>query len=221
MIDADALSAGLRIPAERAQFWAPFLTDSMHAFEIDSANRIAAFLAQCAHESAHFTRWVENLNYSTAQRLVDVFGSRRFGGTRDEALSVAARFARNPAGLAEFVYGNRPDLGNTEPGDGARFIGRGLIQLTGRRNYERASEGMDEDYVGQPKLLEEPYHAAMASAWWWADQAWRGVTLNEYADEGMIDCISGMVNKGNPDKQAIGADERRRIYHDMLDVLTA
>lgn len=221
MIDADVLSAGLRIPAERAAFWAPYLGDAMEAFEITGPYREAAFLAQCAHESTHLTRWVENLNYSTAERLVAVFGPKRFGGTREEALNVAARFVRNPAGLAEFVYGNRTDLGNTSPGDGARFIGRGLIQLTGRRNYTRAAEGLDVDYVGQPKLLEEPEHAALASAWWWADQVWAGSSLNQFADDGLIDCISGLVNRGNPNKQAIGADERRRIYHDMLDVLTA
>jgi len=214
VIDADALSAGLRIPAERAEFWAPYVSDAMQAFEIDTPYREAAFLAQCGHESAHFTRWVENLNYSSAQRLIDVFGRGRFG-----TLEEAARYVRNPAGLAEKVYGGR--LGNDEPGDGARYIGRGLIQLTGKYNYRRASEGLDEDYVGNPKLLEEPYHAAMASAWWWADQEYRGTTLNELADQQMIDCISGWVNRGNPDKVAIGADDRRRIYHDMLDVLTA
>ena len=214
MIDADALSAGLRIPRERAEFWTPYLVEAMGAFEIDSPYRVAAFLAQCGHESAHLTRWVENMTYSTAQRIVDVFGRARFRTADD-----AAPYVRNPSGLAEKVYGGR--LGNDEPGDGWRYIGRGLIQLTGKANYARATAGLDVDYLGNPSLLKQPEHAAMASAWWWADQAWRGVTLNEYADEGMIDCISGMVNRGNPDKAAIGADDRRRIYHDLLDVLTA
>ena len=216
MIDADALAAGLRIPFERAHTWAPFLSDAMHAFEIDTPVREAAFLAQCAHESAFFTRWVENLNYSSALRIVEVFGRRRFPDVQ-----TAARFVRNPDELAEFVYGLREDLGNLTPGDGAAFIGRGLIQLTGRRNYERASIGLDEDYVGNPDLLLDPAHATRASAWWWADQKFRGVTLNDYADDEMIDAISGMVNRGNPNKAAIGADERRRIYHDILESLTA
>ena len=214
MLDADTLSAGLRIPLERAVTWAPFLSDAMHAFEIDTPYREAAFLAQCAHESAFLTRWVENLNYSSAQRIIDVYGRRRFPD-----VLAASQYVRNPDALAEAVYGLREDLGNFTPGDGALYIGRGLIQLTGRKNYERASEGLGEDYVGQPDLLLDPHHAALASAFWWADQRWRGVTLNEYADDEMIDAISGMVNRGNPQKVAIGADERRRIYHDVLDVI--
>lgn len=215
MIDADALSAGLAIPVDRAARWVDVLNDAMGAFEIDSPLRMAAFLAQCGHESAHLTRWVENLRYTSAQRLMAVFG-RRFPD-----IASAAPYANNPQGLAEAVYGGRADLGNTEPGDGWAFRGRGLIQLTGRRNYTRASEGLDEDYVGHPELLEQPYHAAMASAWWWADYRWRDVTLNDYADDGLIECISGAVNRGNPNKTAVGADERREIYERLLSVLTA
>ena len=217
MIDAETLAAGLRIPAERAMTWAPLLSDAMHAFEInEGTHRVAAFVAQCAHESKFLTQWSEDLRYSTPTRLVEVYGRKKF-----PTLESAAPYVRNPQALAEFVYGMRDDLGNLSPGDGAKYIGRGLIQITGRRNYERASEGLEEDYTGKPELLLEPYHAAMGSAWWWADQRWRNVTLNEYADEGMIDCISGLVNRGNPNKIAIGSDERRRIYFDLLDVLTA
>lgn len=214
MIEAATLVEGLRIPPERAETWAPILSAAMDAFEIDSPRRRAAFLAQCAHESAFLTRWVENLNYSSPQRIIDVFGRRRFPD-----VAAAAPYVRNPEGLAEATYGLRDDLGNIEPGDGAKFIGRGLIQVTGRRNYARVSEGLDQDFLSNPDLLLEPEWAAMASAWWWADQRWRGTTLNEFADDDMIDAISGMVNRGNPNKVAIGADERRRIYHDMLDVL--
>lgn len=216
MIDEQTLSDALRIPLERAAHWAPYISDAMAAFEIDSPRRMAAFLAQCAHESAHLTRWVENLNYTSAARIQEVFGRRRF-----PSLESAAVYVRNPSALAEAVYGGRTDLGNIYQGDGALFIGRGLIQITGRRNYQRASDGLEQPFIDEPSLLTEPEHAAMASAWWWADQSWRGVTLNEYADEGMIDAISGMVNRGNPDKLAVGVDERRRIYQDCLDVLTA
>lgn len=216
MIDAETLSRALHIPRERAEHWAGYVGEAMEAFEIDTPQRQAAFLAQIAHESAFLTRWVENLNYLSAERIQGVFGKRRFP-TRESALP----YVRNPKALAEAVYGNRADLGNTEPGDGPRFIGRGLIQLTGRRNYQRASDGMEQPYVDEPELVAEEEHAAMVSAWWWADQSWRGVTLNEFADEGAIDCISGMVNRGNPDKIAEAADERRRIYRDCLDELTA
>jgi putative chitinase len=221
MLDAVSLAAGLRIPLERAETWAPLLDEAMHAFDINAtANRVAAFLAQCAHESAFLTRWVEDLDYRTAQRLVDVYGRAKFPD-----LGFAAGYVRSPDKLAEYVYGWKSikgrELGNFAEGDGALYIGRGLIQITGRRNYERMSDGLETDYVGNPDLLLDPHHAALGSAWWWADQAWRRVTLNEMADEGMIDAISGLVNRGNPDKVAIGADERRRIYHDVLDVITA
>ena len=216
MLDASQLAAGLKIPAERAERWAPLLDEALEAFEIDTPRRAAAFLAQCAHESAFLTRWSENLTYTSPQRIVDVFGRRRFPTIAD-----AAPFVRNPKALAEAVYGGREDLGNTEPGDGARYIGRGLIQLTGRRNYARASEGLEVDYVGEPELLLQMPDAALASAWWWADQRWAGSTLNQFADDELIDCISGLVNRGNPNKVAVGADERRRIYFDLIEVLTA
>jgi putative chitinase len=89
------------------------------------------------------------------------------------------------------AYEGRKDLGNIYPGDGVRFRGRGLIQLTGRSNYERASKALGVDFVSNPELLEQPEWAVKSACWWWADKG-----LNEIADKGDFRRITRVVNGG-------------------------
>lgn len=122
--------------------------------------RLAHFLAQVCHESAGLTVHVENLNYSP-ERLLVVWP------TRFPNLEVARLYAANPQRLAEKVYGNRPELGNVEPGDGWRFIGRGMLQLTGRANYARVGRAIGVDLVAHPYLATSAEHMlAIACADW-------------------------------------------------------
>lgn len=119
------------------------------------------FLGQVLHESAGLTRFSENLNYS-AERLCDVWP------TRFPTIEAARPYARNPESLANKVYGGR--MGNTEPGDGWRYRGRGPIQLTGKDNYRAVGDLMGQDLVGLPELMEQPRYALEAAIAWWEDR---------------------------------------------------
>ncbi|MDP1887101.1 glycoside hydrolase family 19 protein [Polaromonas sp.] len=119
------------------------------------------FLGQVLHESAGLTRFSENLNYS-AERLCKVWPSRF------HTLADARPYERNPEALANRVYGGR--MGNTEPGDGWRYRGRGPIQLTGKDNYRAVGDLMGQDLVGLPELMEQPRYALEAAIAWWEDR---------------------------------------------------
>jgi putative chitinase len=205
MIDADMLTACLHIPHERAEHWVDHLNSAMDAFEIDRPLRVGAFLAQCAHESGFFTRWVENLDYRSPQRIRAVFGTRRFPTENSAGI-----YLRNPQMLANKVYANRLGNGDEASDDGWRYRGRGFLQITGRTNYARCSEGLDLDLLNHPQLLEREDLAVMASAWWWADNG-----CNTAADSGEIDRVTRIVN--GPAMQ--DRDERERIYLDCMEML--
>jgi putative chitinase len=120
-----------------ARCQAAALEPALVRYEINTNNRIAAFLAQTGYESGQFNRVVENLNYSTAKRLMAV-RPKRFP-TEDSARP----YANNPEELANFVYAGRLGNGNTASGDGFRYHGRGLIQLTGRSNYQASAKALE------------------------------------------------------------------------------
>jgi putative chitinase len=92
---------------------------------------------------------------------------------------------------AQRRYEGRADLGNTEPGDGKRFMGRGLIQITGRANYQAVADGLRVDVIDRPELLEEPILAARSAAWWWAQHG-----CNELADSGDFQALTRRINGG-------------------------
>ncbi len=140
-----------------ARFAGP-LTAAMQRWGIASPLHQAGFLGQIAVESARLTVLTENLNYS-AERLCAVW-PRRF-----PSLAAAQPFARNPERLANSVYGGR--MGNVAEGDGWRYRGRGLKQLTGRDNYTAYSRAAGVDAVGSPDLLLEPEWAADSAGWFW------------------------------------------------------
>ena len=203
MIDADQLVAcGIDRDVAK-QFELP-LDAAMTAFTINTSKRAAAFLAQAAHESIGFTRLQENLSYSTPERLMEVFKGR-FTGLAD-----AAQYLRQPEKLANRVYANRLGNGDTSSGDGWRFRGRGLFQLTGRANYMAAGDGLGTDYKANPDLVAEPPDAAFTAAWYWAVG-----NLNAMADVGQIDVITRRING----PAMLGADERRALYQRFLQVL--
>lgn len=203
MIDADQLVAcGIDRDVAK-QFELP-LDAAMTAFTINTPKRAAAFLAQAAHESIGFTRLQENLSYSTPERLMEVFKGR-FTGLAD-----AAQYLRQPEKLANRVYANRLGNGDTSSGDGWRFRGRGLFQLTGRANYMAAGDGLGTDYKANPDLVAEPPDAAFTAAWYWAVG-----NLNAMADVGQVDVITRRING----PAMLGADERRAMYQRFLQVL--
>ena len=153
--------------------WYPLLTHAMPRYGISTPHRAAAFLAQVAHESSECTRLEEDLSYS-AERLLQVWS------TRFKTLADARPFARQPELLANRVYGGRRDLGNGNPasGDGWRYRGGGLIQLTGRANYTEAGAATDLPLAEHPELIRTPGQAAADTAGWF----WLSKGCNELAD---------------------------------------
>lgn len=182
--------------------WTTALNQAMARFAIDTPQRIAAFLAQLAHESGEFERLVESLNYS-AERLTKVW-PRRF-----PTLALAQPFARNEQKLGNRVYANRLGNGDEASGDGFRYRGRGLIQLTGRANYRATGKAIDIDLENKPDLLLEPATSALAAA-----QFWNSRGLNALADSNVGDdddedfqAITVRINGGTH-----GLAERKRYW---------
>jgi len=167
-------------------------------FEITTPLRIAHFVAQCMHETGGLTIVSESLNYSTPERLMAVW-PRRFP-TRESALP----YLHNPAKLAEKVYGisdenPRGRMGNCDPGDGAKYIGRGLLQITGRGSYRQFSAAAGVDLEAQPELaVDARFALAVAAA------EFRASGCNSFADADDVVRVTRAINGG-----LIGLDERR------------
>jgi putative chitinase len=151
--------------------WTGALNAAMDRFDVTSTERIAAFLAQVAHESSEFQRLIENLNYS-AKRLMQVWPGRF------SSLEKAMAYANQPEKLANYVYAKRLGNGDVGSGDGWQFRGRGLLQITGRGNYQSTGAALGLPLDVEPDLLAEPTTAAMAAA-----QFWKSRGLNELADD--------------------------------------
>ena len=151
-------------------------------YDLDTPKRQAAFIGQCAVESANFTRLQENLKYS-AQRLTQVWPSRF------PSIEAATPYANNPEKLANFVYAGR--MGNLQDGDGWQFHGRGLIQLTGRENYENCGNGIGVDLINDPDLLLTPQYAALSAGWFWGKRG-----LNALADTQEYGTMTRRINGG-------------------------
>lgn len=189
-------------PASNVAHYVDALTVACDEFEINTPLRVACFLANIAVESQNLTRVTENLNYRDTG-LLRVFG-KHF--TPD----LAAEYAHNPERIANRVYADRMGNGDEASGDGWRYRGRGLIQLTGRDNYVECGEALGVDLVAEPEYLETPEGAARSAAWFFAESG-----ALEYADAGDFDGVCDMINRGHKTRQqgdAIGYQERLAAY---------
>lgn len=202
MITADILARALPKCADPAG-WAAVLEPAMQAFEIDSPMRAACFLAQTAHESGQFNRLVESLFYKTPARLMAVW-PKRF-----PTEASAAPFVQNEQALANFVYANRMGNGDSASGDGFRYRGRGLIQITGRSNYAETGAALGLDLIAQPALLEQPVHAAMSAGFFWKSHGLNALADDETDDNDLEDfvTITRRINGGQA-----GLQERFALY---------
>jgi putative chitinase len=178
------------------------LVSAMEEFEIDTPGRIAAFLAQAAHESGNFRAVHENLNYK-AEGLTKIF-HKYFPD-----METAEEYARQPEKIANRVYSNRMGNGDEASGDGWRYCGRGLIQLTGKDNYSACGAELEVDLHENPGYLETPEGAARSAAWFWWSR-----DLNALADEKDIKAITKKINGGY-----IGLEDREKHYNHALSVL--
>lgn len=176
------LAAATGCTTMRAALYAAPLAATMDRWSISTPLRRAAFLGQLAHESALFSRVEEDLFYS-AKRLTQVFP------TRFPDLAAAAPFAHNPVALANKVYGGR--MGNTAPGDGYRYRGRGLIQLTGYDNYKAYGEASCTAVLTYPDLVTEPRYSADSAGWFWHSRG-----CNSFADREDYAGLTRRINGG-------------------------
>lgn len=194
-----ALFAYMGAPVATAQILGASGAEHFPAYRIEGL-RLAHWLAQFAHESAGFTKFVENLNY-TAGRLVAVWPNRF------PSLAAAQPFANNPEALANKVYGGR--LGNDQPGDGWRFRGRGP-QLTGRDNYQASARRTGLDLVNNPDLAAEPSNFVHIACDFWAQAC-----CNALADQNDLKAITRAINGGY-----IGIAERAKLLDRAEAVLS-
>lgn len=157
------------------------IPDCAAKFQINTALRLAHFIAQCGHESAGFKATQENLNYS-ADGLNKIFG--KYFKTVN-----AASYARNPEKIASRVYASRMGNGDEASKEGYRYRGRGYIQLTGKSNYAEFDKSVDDDILSNPDLVASKY-ALLSAAWYWNSRS-----LNNSADKGASDAVVTEITK--------------------------
>lgn len=185
---------------EMVDCWVDELNKQLEEAGITTKEQVAMFLAQCGHETGGFTRFTENLNYS-AERLLAVFP--KYFKTRADAEKVA----RRPQEIANIVYANRMGNGDSKSGDGWKYRGRGLIQLTGRQNYVKFT-----NYIKKPELLEKPdefntihYYIQMA-IWYWKVNALETISN--------IETVTRRINGG-----LNGIEDRKKLFKQIMDIL--
>lgn len=175
------------------ELYLPHLNKLLPEYAVNTPLRIAHFLAQVGHESAQLNTVSENLNYSYAG-LLKVFG-KYFN------LRTAALYARKPEKIANRVYANRMNNGDEKSGDGWKFRGRGLIQCTGRSNYERLAKFIDKPVEETVAYLETPEGAVLSAVWYWHERR-----INTIADRDDLEAVTRAVNGG------LNGLKDRRIY---------
>ena len=182
--------------------WLEPLEKTFAKYDISTPLRQATFIGQCQHESGNFKTLEENLNYSS-QALM------RTWPTRFPDSATAMKYAYHPEMIANKVYGGRMGNGVEESGDGWKYHGRGLIQLTGKENYGNCGSGIGMDLLGNPGLLSTPEYAALSAGWFW-----RKRDLNSLADAGDYETMTKRINGGT-----LGLDDRKAKIAKALSVL--
>lgn len=182
--------------------WHSAICEILPVYEINTPERVAAFIAQCAHESGNF-RWLkENLNYK-AESLTKTF--QKYFPTLEEA----KQYEKNPQKIANKVYANRMGNGDEASGDGFRYLGRGLIQLTGKNNYTLFAAAVDTPLEEIPEYLQTFEGAVQSACWFWEQN-----NLNQWADKKDILTLTKRINGGT-----IGLEDRIKHFNHALHVL--
>jgi len=183
-------------------YWHSAMERCLPDYDINTPQRVAAFMAQCGHESGNFKFLKENLKYR-AQSLVKVW-PKYFPN-----MDIANQYAGNEEKIANRAYANRMGNGPEESGDGWRFCGRGLIQLTGRNNYQNFADSIETDINDIPHYLATFEGAVQSACWFWETN-----NLNKWADTGDMLTLTKRINGGT-----LGLDDRIKHYKHALHVL--
>jgi len=203
------LAAAIGCPVTRAHQWADPLSAAMTRYAITSPKRMAAFLAQIGHESASLSRVEESLNYSAAR--IRQLAAAAVPGSRWHRLgSRAFELAHNPVALANAAYGGRMGNGPEASGEGWRYRGRGLLQVTGKYQYTRQSALLGLPLLEQPDLLRQPSYAALSAAAFWYERR-----CNALADNEDFAALTRRINGG-----LNGLTDRQRRYQRALKALS-
>lgn len=180
--------------------WLDPLNETFSKYDINTPKRQACFIGQCMHESGGFRFTTENLNYSAAALM-------RTWPSRFPDMDTADKYAHNPLMIASKVYLGR--MGNTTPEEAGMYIGRGLIQLTGKENYANCGFGLGVDFLSHPDWLATPQYAALSAGWFWNKKG-----LNAMADSMDIETMTKRINGGT-----IGLDDRKAKINMCLNAL--
>jgi putative chitinase len=180
--------------------WLGPLEETFAKYDLSTSLRQAAFIGQCQHESANFKILQENLNYS-AEGLMKTWPSRF------PNLEQANQYAHQPAKIAGKVYNGR--MGNTSEEEASKYFGRGLIQLTGKENYDNCGKGIGVDLINEPQLLVEPNYACLSAGWFWNKKG-----LNALADAKDYETMTKRINGG-----VLGLDDRKAKIAKALSIL--
>ena len=200
---AEAVRAMAAVNADRAVI-ADIIADQdrLPDFGVNTPKRIAHFLSQIGHESGGFKIAVENLNY-TAARLMEVWPSRF------RTLAIARQYERNPQKLGNFVYANRMGNGNAASGDGYRFRGRGLLQLTGRNMYRAVKKSTGLELEDHPEIAEQAPHALVI-----AGGAWKFDRVDQLSENASVEEYTQRINGGQT-----GITDRRRRFAKVKQIM--
>ena len=189
------------------EHWHHALEQLFPDYDINTPKRMAAFIAQCAHESGNFMVLKENLNYKAAT-LRKIFP--KYFPNDQIAQDYASRPNKQVA-IASKVYANRMGNGDEASQDGWKFCGRGLIQLTGKSNYQAFADSLEMNINDVPEYLATFEGAAQSACWFWETNK-----LNQWADAGDILTLTKRINGGT-----IGLEDRKKHYDHALHVLGA
>lgn len=197
------------VHGDLAARWFTHINAAMQQYSIINPLDQAMFLAQMGTESGGYTRLVENLNYA-ADKLVGVFGSHRITQQQADQYGRSGNHPANQEAIANIVYGGdwgKANLGNTGQGDGWKFRGRGLKQITGRENYQKCGAALGVDLLSNPDALLQDDAAAMSAAWFYVSRC----CLNHTGD---VKAITKIINGGTN-----GLDDRQARYNKAKAVL--
>ena len=183
-------------------YWYSAMDRCLPDYDINTPQRVAMFVAQCAHESGNFRVLKENLNYR-AESLTKVW-PRYFPN-----LDVAKQYAHKQEAIANRAYANRMGNGPEESGDGWRYCGRGLIQLTGKDNYTRFAMSIETPVEEIPAYLGTFEGAVQSACWFWETN-----NLNQWCDQGDVMTVTKRINGGT-----LGLADRQKHYQHALHVL--
>ena len=201
-MEAQQLANAANIDLEHAEHLIDGINSAIQQADLSTPERLAAFIAQCAHESGGFKFLEENLNYK-AESLCKVWPSH-FNS------EIANEYAHNPEKIASRAYANRMGNGDEESKDGWMYRGRGFLQTTGKKGYEELSDATQIDFVSNPDAVATPEGACVSAAVYWEKHR-----LNRFVDSNEFVGLTKTINGGT-----IGLDDRMARYNHALSVLS-